>query len=144
MLSVPRISSLIDEDFFDGNKKNKRNSTFVKTTLGMASKNNSSLIESESISSGKKQNPSSFKPTSISNANAKEDSSKFLQGEELSVIMDGRCQAFNSVYKGKIIITSYQVIFAPSEPAIFKKKNMRPDFFKIPHGMISRYIPYHL
>lgn len=64
-----------------------------------------------------------------------------LEGEELLLEVSVRCQALHTVFKGTLKLTTYQVMFIPLNANVYKKKNMRSDFFVIPFGLIARYAP---
>ena len=70
------------------------------------------------------------------------EKSEVLEGEESLINIDAKCQAHHMIYKGRLIVTTYQVAFVPAEPKVFKRRNILPDFFRIPHGTISRYCYY--
>ncbi len=60
-----------------------------------------------------------------------------LEGEDSLINVDAECQLFNALYPGRLIVTTYQVVFLPIDPQIYRRHKIRSDFFHLPLGMIS-------
>ncbi len=63
-----------------------------------------------------------------------------LEGEDSLINVDAECQLFHALYPGKLLVTTYRVIFLPADPEIYKRHRIRIDFFRLPLGLISKYL----
>jgi len=67
------------------------------------------------------------------------EQSDVLEGEDQTSSVSVGCQLSQSIYKGILTITNYQLIFIPEDALLTRRRRLRPDFFKIPLGLISSY-----
>jgi len=67
------------------------------------------------------------------------DPKEVLEGEESLINLYAKCEALDTVYSGRLIVTTYQIVFIPEDFITNKKRHTINNCFKIPHGMLSKY-----
>ncbi len=64
---------------------------------------------------------------------------KMLSGETVLLNVDAGCAVQREAFSGRLVVTNYQLTYLPDDPKAAKRLKLRPEFFVLPLGFISRY-----
>lgn len=64
---------------------------------------------------------------------------ELLKGEDSLIEWELKCGVGKNFCKGKLIITTYQLVFECKSKSFCKRNFITPDYFVVPHGMIAKY-----
>ena len=86
-------------------------------------------------------------PTAISDATIKANI-KEIHGLGHSQVIEGEMPVCNvdtsfitskSIHKGRLVVTTYKVIFVPENDQLHLRMHLHPEYFNVPLGLIAKY-----